>query len=144
MFFRMRSGTIFTGLLLIVLGRPPALPGQSTTSDQRDLRAVIVLMRHGVRTPIESETRFGAYNAQPWPAWPTEPGVLTPHGGQALRLLANFYRSRYPTLLQENSCEHPGIYIEANTTSRTIASANALLPGLALNARSKFTSPKVI
>ncbi|WP_433966330.1 GlsB/YeaQ/YmgE family stress response membrane protein [Tunturiibacter gelidiferens] len=44
-------------------------------------------MRHGVRAPIESETRSGAYNAQPWPAWPTEPGVLTPHGAQALRLL---------------------------------------------------------
>ncbi len=131
MFFRFPTRTILTGLLLLALGGPSALLGQSTTSDQSDLRAVIVLMRHGVRTPIESETRSGAYNAQPWPTWPTEPGVLTPHGGQALRLLANFYRSRYPKLLQENSCEHPGIYIEANTTSRTIASANALLPGLA-------------
>jgi 4-phytase/acid phosphatase len=37
---------------------------------------------------------------------------------------------RYPTLLQSNSCEHPGLYVEANTTQRTIASAKALLPGL--------------
>jgi 4-phytase / acid phosphatase len=96
-----------------------------------DLQAVVVLMRHGVRAPIESETRSSAYNAQAWPQWPTEPGVLTPHGGQALRLLADFYRARYPTLLQVDSCAHPGIYIEANTTQRTIASAEALRSELA-------------
>ena len=98
---------------------------------QGELRAVIVLMRHGVRTPIESETRSSAYNAQPWPAWPTEPGVLTPHGAQALRLLADFYRARYPSLLEASDCDHPHIYIEANTTQRTIASAQALRSGLA-------------
>jgi 4-phytase / acid phosphatase len=107
-----------------------AIGQTSPSQDESDLRAVIVIMRHGVRAPIESETRSGAYNARPWPAWPTEPGVLTPHGAQALRLLADFYHARYPTLLQSNSCEHPGIYVEANTTQRTIASAKALLPGL--------------
>jgi 4-phytase / acid phosphatase len=126
-----RRRPLLFGLLLTALCSP-TVPGQSAPSrNDSDLRTVIVLMRHGVRTPIESETRSSFYNAQPWPKWPTEPGVLTPHGEQALRLLADFYRARYPSLLQANSCAHPGLYIEANTTQRTIASAKTLLAELA-------------
>jgi 4-phytase/acid phosphatase len=115
-------------LLLILCSH--AVISQSSLQNDGDLRSVIVVMRHGVRTPIECETRSSAYNAQPWPAWPTEPGVLTPHGVQALRLLAGFYRARYLSLLQNKSCDHAGIYVEANTSQRTIASAKALLSGL--------------
>lgn len=130
MIFEARQRYMLIGLMLTALCGSMAIGQTTPLQDESDLRAVIVIMRHGVRAPIESETRSGAYNAQPWPAWPTEPGVLTPHGAKALRLLADFYRMRYPTLLQSNSCEHPGIYVEANTTQRTIASAKALLPGL--------------
>jgi 4-phytase/acid phosphatase len=130
MIFVVRQRYMLLGLLCTALCGNTVIGQFSPLQDDGDLRAVVVLMRHGVRTPIESETRSGAYNAQPWPAWPTEPGVLTPHGAQALRLLADFYRVRYATLLQSNSCERPGIYVEANTTQRTIASAKALLPGL--------------
>ncbi|HEY6376630.1 MAG TPA: histidine-type phosphatase [Edaphobacter sp.] len=103
-----------------------AAPGR----DDGDLQAVVVLMRHGVRAPIENETRSSAYNAQPWPTWPTEPGVLTPHGSDALRRLAEFYRERYSTLLQGDTCDPSVFYVEANTTQRTIASAKAVLAGL--------------
>ncbi len=106
--------------------------GQKTdASDDDQIRAVIVLARHGVRSPIESETRLGAYNAQLWPTWPVAPGILTPHGAQALQLLGAYYRARYPSLLQHLSCSDPGIYVEANTTQRTVASATAMLSGLA-------------
>lgn len=121
---------IFFCILFSGLGSLQAIGQSSQPSQEGDLRAVVVLMRHGVRAPIENETRSSAYNSQPWPAWPTEPGALTTHGAKALRLLADFYRARYPSLLQFNSCGHSGIYVEANTASRTIASANALLPGL--------------
>jgi 4-phytase / acid phosphatase len=105
--------------------------GQNDPNDE--IRSVIILDRHGVRAPIESETRSSAYNAQPWPAWPTEPGVLTEHGANALKLLADYYRARYPSLLEHIACDHPGIYAEANTTQRTIASAKALVAELAPN-----------
>jgi 4-phytase/acid phosphatase len=104
--------------------------GQSSNPND-EIRSVILLVRHGVRAPIESETRSGAYNAQPWPAWPSAPGVLTEHGATALKLLADYYRARYPTLLGNVSCSHPGIYAEANTTQRTIASAKVLVAELA-------------
>jgi len=118
---------LFSFLLL-----PFASLGQKTAvSDDDQIQAVIVLARHGVRTPIESETRSSAYNAQPWPAWPVAAGVLTPHGAEALKLLGQYYRSRYPSLLQHVDCDHAGIYIEANTTQRTIASAKAMSSALA-------------
>ncbi|WP_047492551.1 histidine-type phosphatase [Terriglobus sp. TAA 43] len=101
------------------------------TSADDELRGVIVLVRHGVRAPIESEIRASSYNAQPWPAWPVEQGVLTPHGTKALNLLGEWYRTRYASLLDGSSCDKRGIYAESNTSQRTIASAHAMLDGLA-------------
>lgn len=58
-------------------------------------------------------------------------GVLTPHGTKALSLLGEWYQTRYALLLEGTSCDRRGIYAEANTTQRTIASAKAMLDGLA-------------
>ena len=102
----------------------------STTSDD-ELRSVIILIRHGVRVPIESEIRASSYNAQPWPSWPVAEGVLTAHGTKALNLLGEWYRARYASLFEGTPCDKRGIYAEANTTQRTIASAHAMLDGLA-------------
>jgi len=104
---------------------------QADASTDDELRSVIILVRHGVRAPIESEIRAGSYNAQPWPSWPVAEGVLTPHGTKALNLLGEWYRTRYASLLEGTPCDQRGIYAEANTTQRTIASAKAMLDGLA-------------
>lgn len=103
---------------------------QSKVPEQDQLRAVILLMRHGVRAPIFNETRGNAYNAQPWPRWPVAPGVLTQHGVQALRILGAYDRSRYAPLLEKDSCGKTVIYAEASDLERTIASAKAVLSGL--------------
>jgi 4-phytase/acid phosphatase len=102
----------------------------SNATDDDEVRSVIVLARHGIRAPIKSETRSSAYNVEPWPSWPVQPGVLTPHGEKALRLLGDYYRVRYVQLLPNSPCEKSGIYAEANTTQRTIASAHAFVKGL--------------
>ncbi len=108
-----------------------ASSGQNVNwADDDEVRLVIVLARHGVRAPIESEIRSSIYNAEPWPSWPVQPGVLTPHGAEALHLLGNYYRARYVRLLPRKPCESSGIYAEANTTQRTIASAHAFMTGL--------------
>ena len=99
-----------------------ALPAFAQTDDQ--IRAVVILARHGVRAPIESETRSSAFNAQPWPRWPVEPGTLTPHGIEALKRMGEFYRQRYSGLLTAG-CR--SVYAESTNTSRTIASAKATL-----------------
>jgi 4-phytase/acid phosphatase len=112
----------------VIMGNAQA---QSTPSTDDELLRVIVLVRHGVRAPIESEIRASSYNAQPWPQWPVAAGVLTPHGAKALNLLGDWYRTRYASVLGNATCDKPAIYAEANTSQRTIASAHAMLDGLA-------------
>src|SRR5579863_9568027 len=52
------------------------------------LERVVVVMRHGVRPPTQSNAELAKYAAQPWPDWPVAPGELTPHGGETVRLMA--------------------------------------------------------
>ncbi|HUA84658.1 MAG TPA: hypothetical protein VMB85_12410 [Bryobacteraceae bacterium] len=63
----------------------PAAGGLSEPGGE--LRAVVVLIRHGVRTPLASEIRGSIYNAPTWPTWPQAAGVLTEHGTAALGLM---------------------------------------------------------
>lgn len=111
-------------ILLFTLTVTVAAWGQTIPQDNDELRLVVILARHGVRSPIASETRSSAFNAQPWPVWPVEPGTLTPHGIEALKRMGEFYRQRYASLLTED-CN--SVYAESTNTSRTIASAKAAL-----------------
>lgn len=113
-------------VLIIAAFIPRAVFGQND-----ELRMVIVLSRHGVRAPIESETRSGQYNTQPWPAWPVAPGVLTQHGATLMSNMGSFYGQRYANLFRDRQNCSPFIFAAANRTERTVSSAQALLKGLA-------------
>ncbi len=113
-------------MLLLASCASVACLGQTVSTGDDEVRAVIVVARHGVRAPIETEIRGSYYNAQPWPAWPVAQGVLTEHGTQAMKLLADFYKRRYPDLFGK-PCDRAGIDVESTTAQRTIASAKAVL-----------------
>lgn len=95
-------------------------------SSEEGLRAVVIVARHGVRTPIDNETRSGVFNALPWPKWPTPPGMLTPHGIDALKRMGEFYKQRYAVL--SNDCE--SAVVESTNTPRTIGSAKAVMSAI--------------
>ncbi|HUO12085.1 MAG TPA: histidine-type phosphatase, partial [Caulobacteraceae bacterium] len=59
------------------------------------LERVVVVMRHGVRPPTQSNADLAKYAAEPWPDWPVEPGDLTPHGGETVRLMGDTLREAY-------------------------------------------------
>jgi 4-phytase / acid phosphatase len=101
---------------------------------QDEIRAVVVLSRHGVRAPLASEIRGSLYNAQPWPEWRDSTGVLTEHGSAALRLMGAWYNAHYPGMFPGGACDPQTIYTEANTSQRTVASAQTLLQGLGCKA----------
>jgi len=101
---------------------------QQTKTQGDELRLVIVVSRHGIRAPIESETRGNRFNKKPWPTWPVAPGVLTPHGAAVLRQMGAWYRERYASALGVHSCVP--VFAYANETQRTVASARALLDGM--------------
>ena len=101
------------------------------------LDRVVVLMRHGVRAPLDGEVPHGTRTAKPWPIWTTPESELTPHGAEALAAEARADRADWIArgLLTED-CPVPGsIRIRTNSSSRTIASGEAYARALAPVAR---------
>lgn len=95
---------------------------------------VVLLIRHGIRAPLDGEAAAAPLADQPFPHWDTPPSQLTPHGAQALGRLADYERARLVRqgLLPAGGCPQAGsIAIWTNSKSRTIASGQALAQGLA-------------
>ena len=80
---------LLASLLLCPIGRA----GPEASGNQ--LRLVIILTRHGVRSPLETTEALAQYAAQPWPKWDVAPGIQTPHGNKLIALLGDYYRARF-------------------------------------------------
>lgn len=106
---------------------PAAAPGLAT-------ERVVLLVRHGVRAPIDGEAPAGTRAARGWPRWPVAAEQLTPHGAAALRIAAAHDRRWLDKtgVLKAGHCPAPDqVRIWTNTAGRTIASGAALAEGLA-------------
>lgn len=116
-------------LLLIGLLAFPAHATQTTAPG--DLRLVIVLSRHGVRSPTAEPARLNVYSRDAWPTWPVPPGYLTPHGKQLMVIMGRWYRAHYAQagLLPVHGCLTPSLYVIADNEQRTIESAHGLMDG---------------
>ncbi len=100
------------------------------------LRYVVIITRHGVRSPTWDSERLNHYSAEPWPEWSVPPGNLTPHGRALMQLMGAYYREWLSSehLLTPQGCGDAGrVYIHADTDQRTVetgrALAETLLPG---------------
>ena len=106
------------------------------------LERVVVVMRHGVRPPTQSNADLAKYAAQPWPAWPVPPGELTPHGGETVRLMGETLRTAYreARLLPASGCAGAGQVTvwadgaDERTQQTGAILAEALQPGCGLKA----------
>jgi 4-phytase/acid phosphatase len=103
------------------------------------LRYVVIITRHGVRSPTWSRERLNEYSAEPWPEWGVPPGYLTLHGRLLMKLMGTYYREWLVSehLLSQNGCgDTDKIYIRADIDQRTLetgrALAESLLPGCAV------------
>jgi 4-phytase/acid phosphatase len=114
----MRS--LFLGLVL-------ALTAFGAAADDQ-LERVVILSRHGIRAPMSSPAELGRYTAEPWPQWSAPSGHLTESGRIDEQLLGAYYRGVYAALLPAGACD--SVYLWANVTQRTIATAQALGHGL--------------
>lgn len=98
------------------------------------LERVVLLYRHGVRTPLPGEIQLNELNGKAWPAWQEPPSELTPHGAAGARLMGRYDRWRLSAaaLFAQSGCPDPArLWFWANTDQRTIASAQALADGFA-------------
>ncbi|MES3045627.1 histidine-type phosphatase [Sphingomonas faeni] len=95
-------------------------------------RAVLV-MRHGIRAPLDGEVPLDTRTGAPWPAWPVAESRITPHGVRALEQVAAYDRRLLAArgLMTPNGCLAGVVRIRSNTSDRTIASGQAYAEGLA-------------
>jgi 4-phytase/acid phosphatase len=116
--------------LVVILALSAGLRGPLVPLARGDeLKLAIILTRHGVRSPLESNESLSAYAAQPWPTWETPPGVQTPHGNQLIALMGDYYRERFMRsglLTGDPAVDGPLVYIRADNDQRTLATATIL------------------
>jgi 4-phytase/acid phosphatase len=129
-----------------------ALLGISAEAQTPQLKYVVIVSRHGVRSPTWENARLNEYSAEPWPDWGVPPGYLTPYGRVLMKLMGAYYHDLLSEehLIDRQGCRSVGqIFIWADTTERTLetgkAMAESLLPGcgLPVHSRSDRTSDPI-
>lgn len=97
------------------------------------LRQVVILNRHGVRSPTQQSKLLNEITPDSWPIWLVKPGYLTPRGELLMTLMGKFYGDyfRNKGLLPEHGCPANGIvYVQTDIDQRTLLSGRALLSGM--------------
>lgn len=114
--FTLQSFAAFVALVLASPG--PSVFAQDAGQQAASIFTVIVT-RHGVRE-ISAPSNPGYF----WPDWRDEP-YLTGHGYRLMRLMGEFYQESLPVA----DCSK-NVFIYADKSQRTLATARALLEGL--------------
>jgi 4-phytase/acid phosphatase len=97
------------------------------------LELVIVLSRHGVRSPLTAQADLDKFSASPWPTWDVAPGILTAHGYQLMKDFGAWDRTKFAGegLLAPTGCTDAAhVTILADTDERTRETGKALAEGM--------------
>jgi 4-phytase / acid phosphatase len=119
-------------LALLLLSACAAL-GQSTPGQATKLEYVVILSRHGVRSPTAPAADLRQYSRDPWPQWSVAPGELTEHGRKLMVTLGGWYRAwlAQDGLLPATGCDvTDSVYVRADVGQRTRESGRAFAEGL--------------
>jgi 4-phytase/acid phosphatase len=118
-------------LLLLVAGCVAPALRASEAGDE--LRLVIAVTRHGVRSPLYGNDVLGKFADQPWPQWSVPPGYLTPHGRQQMVLMGAYYRTLYASeglLTGDATVDQARVFFRSDSDQRTTETAHDLAKGL--------------
>lgn len=107
----MCSIRFFVCLILTIAVANPVAPrgaqAQATqpVTPQADavLEKVLLVSRHGIRSPTKPLDTLQKTTGRAWSVWPVPPGELTDHGRADLALMGQFLRHWYGPLLQSAS-----------------------------------------
>jgi 4-phytase/acid phosphatase len=125
----------FRSLCLFLLCFPFIRSAESQTKPTGDakLQLVIVLSRHGVRSPLTAQADLDKFSAAPWPKWEVAPGILTTHGYELMRIFGAWDRAKFSSegLLAPTGCgDATHVTIVADTDQRTRETGKALAEGM--------------
>lgn len=130
-------------LATIMLAGYPALFAQQPSKVSADeskpqgkLKFVVIVSRHGVRSPTGKTDQLNQFSSQPWPVWSVPPGYLTEHGFTLMKLMGGFQREFLikQGLLAARGCddvEHVTLLSDSDQRTRETGKAIAagLMPG---------------
>ena len=97
------------------------------------LRFVLVLSRHGVRSPTGKPAQYNAYSTASWPEWSVAPGYLTAHGFHLMEQFGTYDRLHFAEegLFEAKGCGDANkVTIYADSDQRTRETGKALAQGL--------------
>lgn len=126
----MQFGIVAAALIAL----PMQAVAQPAPGDGLVLEKVVMIVRHGLRAPLEHEAPVGDMAQEPWPQWPVEQSMMTARGLEGMRLLGVYDRQAYAArgLFPAADCPASGaVRIRASTSPRAIASAGAMAEGFA-------------
>lgn len=110
--------------------------GNAATPDTRidgdlELERVVMVMRHGVRPPTKAKVVPEGYTQDPWPNWPVDFGLLTPHGAKGAELLGESDRIYFADRgLLAPGCPATGaVVLKASGKQRAIRTAESWATG---------------
>jgi 4-phytase/acid phosphatase len=128
--------------LIALIAAALVLAAGSAQAAPMHLVRVVLVTRHGVRPPTQSNADLAKYSDKAWPDWPVAPGELTPHGGETVRLMGETLREAYRAqgLLPRTGCAPAGQVTvwadgaDQRTRESGRITAEALQPGCGLKA----------
>jgi len=130
---RIHGKALLATTLCMLAGGASHAQSQPPSAAKPQLKLVVILSRHGVRSPTWTQSRLDSYSVQPWPSWNVPPGNLTVQGHRLLTRFGSFDRASLAAngLLAPAGCaDAASTYIWADTDQRTIESGHALAEGL--------------
>ncbi len=129
-----RSFQYFLLTALAVLTAIPSAYASEAGQTEDKLIKIVVLSRHGVRSPTQNRTTLDQWSNKTWPRWPVRYGYLSARGQE---LVTAQWKAIRPVLtehglLPENACPAPANYsLIADRDQRTRETAIAIFDGLA-------------
>ena len=128
-----RSVAVFLAAFLAYLSSARAQKPAAVPANDGQLRFIVYLSRHGVRSPTSDPGRYDAYSSAPWSRWTVPPGNLTAHGFQLMQLFGAYDRARLAAegLIAPSGCADAAqVTFLADSDQRTRETAKALAQGM--------------